>query len=198
MKAQVIFRLWGRINNTPSQQSAARHSRADTGHTALALAQPSTATLDAKVKATTPGLAAAAPPIFAPTAALAKAKARFKSKSKTTASVAATQPLKHAQLTPPLDFDAEKVYASVLAAAGLDVDPHRTFTCPVCFDDAVPVAKGSRISWCGHEVCDECLRTYVGVKLGERQYPIVCPVCAASSVHAGVKRTVSFGCTSYF
>ncbi|KAF8967706.1 hypothetical protein BDZ97DRAFT_1802896 [Flammula alnicola] len=50
--------------------------------------------------------------------------------------------------------------------------------CGVC-GDRIEGSEAFSIPNCGHVFCKDCLRSYILVKLGERQYPIACPVCLA-------------------
>ena len=36
---------------------------------------------------------------------------------------------------------------------------------------------------CGHEFCRACIKRLVGVKLAERRFPILCPICTADGVN---------------
>ena len=65
--------------------------------------------------------------------------------------------------------------ASKTARASTPVD---TFICEVCFENFT-VSQVARMPDCEHSFCRDCLRSYVKSKLGERQYPILCPVCSA-------------------
>ena len=65
--------------------------------------------------------------------------------------------------------------ASKTARASTPVD---TFICEVCFDNFT-VSQVARMPDCEHGFCRDCLRSHVKSKLGEGQYPILCPVCSA-------------------
>lgn len=51
------------------------------------------------------------------------------------------------------------------------------FRCRICMEDQ-PEDSVARIEKCGHALCRSCLRGYATFKIGERRFPIVCPVCA--------------------
>ena len=47
-------------------------------------------------------------------------------------------------------------------------------TCTICFDDE---EKTFKITGCGHEVCKDCLRSYISTALGDASmFPIKCPM----------------------
>lgn len=52
------------------------------------------------------------------------------------------------------------------------------FQCGVCMEDH-PTDDVASFKPCGHEFCRDCIRSYVVLKLGERQFPIMCPTCMA-------------------
>lgn len=53
-----------------------------------------------------------------------------------------------------------------------------SFACGICLDE-MPMSDVARVESCGHELCRDCLRGYTISKIGDRQYPIPCPLCAA-------------------
>jgi hypothetical protein len=72
-------------------------------------------------------------------------------------------------------FDEED---RVLRAERAELAKHTEgqFQCGVCLDDQ-PKDYGARLDPCGHRFCRDCIRSYVGSKLDENRYPILCPVC---------------------
>jgi len=52
--------------------------------------------------------------------------------------------------------------------------------CPICTDTLLPEHKIA-IEGCGHAMCKGCLREYIGARLGERVWPVQCPICMANS-----------------
>lgn len=51
-----------------------------------------------------------------------------------------------------------------------------TFHCDICMDD-LPRDDVIRIEGCGHETCRGCMMGYIGSKLEEHRFPILCPIC---------------------
>jgi len=63
------------------------------------------------------------------------------------------------------------------------VDPFRThekfqfqFECGICMDKK-PIDDVTPLDPCGHQFCRDCVKDYVGAKLDDRSFPILCPVC---------------------
>jgi FtsZ-binding cell division protein ZapB len=54
----------------------------------------------------------------------------------------------------------------------------RTFSCGICMDDH-PDDSVARIDGCEHQFCRECIRGYIGSKLDDHRFPILCPLCTA-------------------
>jgi len=52
------------------------------------------------------------------------------------------------------------------------------FECRICMEEHLEDSVAS-IDSCGHRFCRECVRNYVGYKLGENRFPILCPLCMA-------------------
>lgn len=52
----------------------------------------------------------------------------------------------------------------------------RRFECGICLEE-LPEDSVARIDPCGHSFCRECVRNYIGSKLEEHRFPIVCPIC---------------------
>lgn len=50
--------------------------------------------------------------------------------------------------------------------------------CMICTE---PLAREETVSveGCGHTTCKDCLRGYIGARLGEKVWPILCPICMA-------------------
>ena len=72
-------------------------------------------------------------------------------------------------------FDEEDRYLRA-QMEGLTRDTQSQFQCGVCLDEQ-PEDVIARLEPCGHCFCRDCIRGYVGSKLAENRYPIVCPVC---------------------
>lgn len=55
-----------------------------------------------------------------------------------------------------------------------------TGDCAICTEQSSPddmiIVEG-----CGHATCKGCLREYIGARLEERVWPILCPICMAES-----------------
>ncbi|KAL6309200.1 hypothetical protein BKA93DRAFT_425427 [Sparassis latifolia] len=54
----------------------------------------------------------------------------------------------------------------------------RNFSCTVCLEEK-PEDSVARLAPCGHSFCRECIRKHVSVKIDERRYAILCPMCMA-------------------
>jgi len=52
--------------------------------------------------------------------------------------------------------------------------------CPICTEH-FPPKDMAIVEGCGHVMCKGCLRDYIGARLGERVWPILCPICMAES-----------------
>lgn len=52
----------------------------------------------------------------------------------------------------------------------------RHFECRICMEEHIE-DNVARIDSCGHSFCRDCVKEYVGFKLGENRFPILCPVC---------------------
>lgn len=52
----------------------------------------------------------------------------------------------------------------------------RRFKCGVCMDEK-PMDDVTFLDPCGHQFCRSCVKGYVGAKLDDRSFPILCPVC---------------------
>ena len=50
--------------------------------------------------------------------------------------------------------------------------------CAICTDPIEPEDK-IVVERCGHAMCKECLREYIGARLGEKVWPVRCPICMA-------------------
>lgn len=55
------------------------------------------------------------------------------------------------------------------------------FQCGICLDDQ-PEDYIARLDSCMHRFCRDCIRSYVGSRLDENRYPILCPVCTTEEV----------------
>jgi hypothetical protein len=56
--------------------------------------------------------------------------------------------------------------------------PEDIFICGVCFDNFA-ISQVAQMPDCEHGFCRDCLRSHIKNKLGEGQYPILCPACSA-------------------
>ncbi|KAF8838980.1 hypothetical protein BDN67DRAFT_823371 [Paxillus ammoniavirescens] len=54
----------------------------------------------------------------------------------------------------------------------------RLYHCGICLDE-FPEDDAVRIDSCGHDICRDCVRGHVCVKIDERRFPVLCPVCTA-------------------
>lgn len=54
----------------------------------------------------------------------------------------------------------------------------RQYHCGVCLDD-FPEDDAVHIGACGHDICRDCARGHVCVKIEEHRFPVLCPVCMA-------------------
>ena len=50
--------------------------------------------------------------------------------------------------------------------------------CAICTDPLLPEHK-IVVEGCGHAMCKGCLREYIGARLGEKVWPVRCPMCMA-------------------
>jgi len=50
------------------------------------------------------------------------------------------------------------------------------FKCGVCMDEK-PMDDVTPLHPCGHQFCRDCVKNYVGAKLDDRSFPILCPIC---------------------
>ena len=48
--------------------------------------------------------------------------------------------------------------------------------CPICTEHFSPNGM-AMVEGCGHVMCKGCLRDYIGARLGERIWPVLCPMC---------------------
>ncbi|KAJ6609457.1 hypothetical protein B0H10DRAFT_2438513 [Mycena sp. CBHHK59/15] len=67
--------------------------------------------------------------------------------------------------------------------AALQMTVQRVFDCGVCFDK-YPEDYVARVAGCAHPFCRECLKSYVVIKLGDKLFPIVCPMCVTDTARA--------------
>jgi|SRR5882762_88782 len=58
------------------------------------------------------------------------------------------------------------------------------FKCSICMDKQ-PEDYATPLDSCGHTFCRDCIKNYVGAKLAERCFPIMCPVCMADDAQGG-------------
>lgn len=56
----------------------------------------------------------------------------------------------------------------------------RHFQCQICLEEHGE-SSVTPIDSCGHKFCVECITSYVGYQLDERQFPILCPTCTAEN-----------------
>ena len=52
--------------------------------------------------------------------------------------------------------------------------------CPICTEHCPPKDM-AMVEGCGHVMCKGCLRDYISSRLGERAWPVLCPICMAES-----------------
>lgn len=50
--------------------------------------------------------------------------------------------------------------------------------CAICTDEISPEHR-IMVEGCGHAMCKACLREYIAAKLGEKVWPLRCPICMA-------------------
>jgi chromosome segregation ATPase len=50
--------------------------------------------------------------------------------------------------------------------------------CGICMEK-YPEDQMISLEPCGHKLCRNCVKNYVGTKLAERSFPVLCPVCVA-------------------
>jgi chromosome segregation ATPase len=50
------------------------------------------------------------------------------------------------------------------------------FKCGVCMTEK-PMDDVTPLHPCGHQFCRDCVKNYVGAKLDDRSFPILCPIC---------------------
>lgn len=50
--------------------------------------------------------------------------------------------------------------------------------CLICTEPLIQEEMVS-VEGCGHATCKDCLREYMGARLGEKVWPILCPICMA-------------------
>lgn len=55
----------------------------------------------------------------------------------------------------------------------------RRFECGICLEE-LPEDWVARVDPCGHSFCRECVRNYIGSKLEEHRFPILCPMCTTT------------------
>jgi Ring finger domain len=56
--------------------------------------------------------------------------------------------------------------------------PMSTGDCVICTEH-LSSADMTAVEGCGHVMCKGCLREHIGARLGERVWPILCPICMA-------------------
>ncbi|KIO01560.1 hypothetical protein M404DRAFT_1002985 [Pisolithus tinctorius Marx 270] len=81
------------------------------------------------------------------------------------------------------NFDAED---TVLRQqhADLSCNVQTSFKCGICLDEH-PEDDAATVEDCGHMVCRSCLKDYVGGKIADHRFPILCPICTAENRQAG-------------
>ena len=52
----------------------------------------------------------------------------------------------------------------------------RQFQCRICMEDQ-PDDFVARLDPCGHSFCRTCIKDYIGAKIEEHHFPVLCPVC---------------------
>lgn len=52
--------------------------------------------------------------------------------------------------------------------------------CPICTEHCSPKYM-AMVEGCGHAMCKGCLRDYIGARMGERIWPVLCPICMAEN-----------------
>ena len=58
------------------------------------------------------------------------------------------------------------------------------FECGICMEEK-PEDCVTPLDSCGHKFCRDCIKDYIGVKLAEHCFPILCPVCMANKAQGG-------------
>ena len=59
-----------------------------------------------------------------------------------------------------------------------DTTPISGEDCAICTDPLLPEER-IVVEGCGHAMCKGCLREYIGARLGEKVWPVRCPLCMA-------------------
>jgi Ring finger domain len=74
--------------------------------------------------------------------------------------------------------EIEQLKNSLMSVAGERGPKMEEGDCSIC---AEPLTQEETVSveGCGHETCKDCLRAYIGTRLGEKVWPVLCPICMA-------------------
>ena len=76
------------------------------------------------------------------------------------------------------DSGIEQLMSSLMSIVGERGPKMNTSDCLICTE---PLTREETVSveGCGHTACKNCLRQYISSRLGERVWPILCPICVA-------------------
>ena len=72
---------------------------------------------------------------------------------------------------------------NTLASKLEDVNPTTSMSagdCLICTEQFSPEDM-IKVEGCGHVTCKGCLQEYIGARLEERVWPVLCPICMAAS-----------------
>ena len=72
----------------------------------------------------------------------------------------------------------EKLIRSLLSVVGERGPMMNTGDCLICTEPLIQMETVS-VEGCGHTTCKDCLRQHITSRLGERVWPILCPICVA-------------------
>ena len=72
----------------------------------------------------------------------------------------------------------ESLMRSLMSVVGERGPKMNTDDCLICTE---PLSQGETVSveGCGHTTCKDCLRQHIASRLGEKVWPVLCPICVA-------------------